>query len=438
MSRDRRITLGGIVALAALTALAATWPTLTGQLVRAKWSPTWADWLPRVTGWTPVAFLVAVVLVAAVPFADRARWRWLLVTAWAATWVWTMALALVDGRSGIATTFSLRSEYLSDAVQVESISQTFAEFVSRIPIGVTDNWTVHVAGHPIGALLLFVGLVRLGFDDPFSLGLLVLTVGTTAVAAVMVALRAVAGEAVARAAAPFLVLGPSAVFVGVSADGMFMAITAWGLAALAVAATSRTRAAVPLAVLSGVMLGAGVYLSYGLLLIGLIAVAILAAARAWRVLPWALWGALAVAAAFTVAGFAWWEAYPVLRERYHKGIASERPYSYWVWANFGAWAVCAGVGVGAGVAHGVRLLASRARLTPATRALLLVGGAGIGCLVLASLSGMSKAEVERIWLPFTPWVLCLLALLPTGHRRPVLALQAALALLTQHLLLSQW
>jgi hypothetical protein len=103
-----------------------------------------------------------------------------------------------------------------------------------------------VAGHPIGALLLFVGLVRLGFDDPFSLGLLVLTLGTTAVTAVMIALRAVAGESPARAATPFLVLGPAAVFVGVSADGVYMAITAWGLAALASAATSRTwRAAAP-------------------------------------------------------------------------------------------------------------------------------------------------------------------------------------------------
>lgn len=438
MSSDRRVTLGGIAALSALTALAATWPSLTGQLVRAKWSPTWADWLPRVTGWTPVAVIIAVVLLAAIPLADRARWRWLLVFAWAATWVWTMTLALVDGRSGIATTFAASTEYLADAVRVESVSQAFAEFVSLIPIGVTDNWGAHVAGHPIGALLLFVGLVRLGFDDPFSLGLLVLTLGTTAVAAVMVTLRAVAGEAVARAAAPFLVLGPSAVFVGVSADGMFMAITAWGLAALAVAATSSTRAAVPLAVLSGMLLGAGVYLSYGLLLIGLIALAIVAAARAWRVLPWALGGALAVAAAFTVAGFAWWEAYSVLRERYYNGIASERPYTYWVWANFGAWAICAGVGVGAGVAHGVRLLSNRADLTRASRALLLIGVSAIGCLVLASLSGMSKAEVERIWLPFTPWVLCLLVLLPTGHRRPVLALQVVLALLTQHLLLSQW
>ena len=39
----------------------------------------------------------------------------------------------------------------------------------------------------------------------------------------------------------------------------------------------------------------------------------------------------------------------------------------------------------------------------------------VACLiatVLADLSGMSKAEVERIWLPFSLWIVVLPALLP--------------------------
>jgi hypothetical protein len=436
MSAERRSTLLGIVALAAITALAAAYPVVAGQDVSGYWEPTWAEWLPRVTVWTPVAVIVAATLFAAAPFASRLRWRWLLPSAWCAAWVWTMALALVDGRAGIATVFSRREEYLIDARGVDSVSRTFAEFISRIPLDAPDAWTIHVAGHPIGALLLFVGLVRLGFDDPFSLGLLVLTLGTTASTAVMVTVRAVAGEGHARAVTPFLVLGPAAIFVGVSADGLYLAVTAWGLAALAAAATSSTGRSIPLAVLAGVLLGAGVYLSYGLPLMGLVALAVLVGAQAWRPLPWAIAGALAVAGAFTVAGFAWWEAYPVLRERYYAGAASARPYSYWVWADIGAWAVCAGVGAGAGVAHGLRLLGTRGDRR--TRAVLLLGGAGLACLLVATVSGMSKAEVERIWLPFTPWALCLLALLPASHRRPVLLLQVILALLTQHLLLSAW
>ena len=47
---------------------------------------------------------------------------------------------------------------------------------------------------------------------------------------------------------------------------------------------------------------------------------------------------------------------------------------------------------------------------------------------------MSKAEVERIWLPFVPWLLLSTALLPERWRRPVLGVQVVVALLVQHLL----
>ena len=51
------------------------------------------------------------------------------------------------------------------------------------------------------------------------------------------------------------------------------------------------------------------------------------------------------------------------------------------------------------------------------------GTGGSGCwsarallaVVLADLSGMSKAEVERIWLPFLPWVMLATAALPVGR-----------------------
>jgi methylthioxylose transferase len=63
---------------------------------------------------------------------------------------------------------------------------------------------------------------------------------------------------------------------------------------------------------------------------------------------------------------------------------------------------------------------------------LVVGAAAT--VVAADLSLMSKAEVERIWLPFMPWLLLGCALLPRHWRRPGLALQAVAALLMQHLL----
>ena len=59
-------------------------------------------------------------------------------------------------------------------------------------------------------------------------------------------------------------------------------------------------------------------------------------------------------------------------------------------------------------------------------------------IVAADLSGLSKAEVERIWLPFTVWFAAGAVLLPPPSRRGWLAVQAATALLVNHLLLTTW
>ena len=59
-------------------------------------------------------------------------------------------------------------------------------------------------------------------------------------------------------------------------------------------------------------------------------------------------------------------------------------------------------------------------------------------VVLADLSRMSKGEVERIWLPFVPWLLLSAVALPERWRRPALALQLVTALLVQHLLYTSW
>ncbi|WP_306745746.1 hypothetical protein [Saccharothrix yanglingensis] len=52
----------------------------------------------------------------------------------------------------------------------------------------------------------------------------------------------------------------------------------------------------------------------------------------------------------------------------------------------------------------------------------------------ADASGLGKVEVERIWLPFTVW----LVVLVPDRRRPWLAVQAVTALAVNHLLLTDW
>ncbi len=253
--------------------------------------------------------------------------------------------------------------------------------------------------------------------------------------AVMVTLRALGAESVARRAAPFLVFGPAAVWQCVSADAMFASVAAWGIAALAVAAVRRS---VALSLVAGLVLGYAVMLSYGLPLMGLLAVAVLVVARTWRPLPWALVGALVVLGVFTAYGFHYWDALPALHERQYEGVAKNRPPSYWWWGNLAALAFSAGPLAYAGVAA----LWSRTRETlsepDATRVVRWLTGATVLMVAAADASQASKGEVERIWLPFVPWLLITCALLPERWRRWGLVLQITLALAVQHLLFTGW
>jgi hypothetical protein len=349
-----------------------------------------------------------------------------------------LCLALVDGWAGIADVLDADIEYLQTARQVDDVGALLREFVSRIPKGSEGQWPVHVAGHPPGALLTFVLLVRLGLGTGGAAGMVVMILAASVPVAVMLTLRILGAERHARLAAPFLVAGPAAIWMAVSGDALFAAVAAWATCLLAAAATARRRTAgAALALASGLLYGWSVFLSYGLLLLGILAVGVLVAARAWRPLPWAVGGALVVVAAFAAGGFAWWEAYPVLVERYYAGIASERPYSYWVWANLAVLGFSAGPVAGAAVALAISRLRA-IRDGGALGALVVLAVAGIAMVLAADLSGMSKAEVERIWLPFVPWVLLGTALLPQRLRLPAFALQLGTGLLMQHIVFSQW
>ena len=64
---------------------------------------------------------------------------------------------------------------------------------------------------------------------------------------------------------------------------------------------------------------------------------------------------------------------------------------------------------------------------------------GIPIVAVAGLSGMSKGEVERIWLPFAMWVLPAAAVLGLGARRSQwLALQVVFTIGLQTLVRSPW
>jgi hypothetical protein len=74
------------------------------------------------------------------------------------------------------------------------------------------------------------------------------------------------------------------------------------------------------------------------------------------------------------------------------------------------------------------------RLEPST----LLPLAAVAAILVADVTGLSKAEVERIWLPFAVWLPAGAVLLPAPSRRGWLAIQAVTALLINHLVLTGW
>ena len=249
--------------------------------------------------------------------------------------------------------------------------------------------------------------------------------------------RVLADENTARSAAPFVAVAPTAIWIAVSADGYFAGVAAWGLALLALAARNAVRLPVLAGAGAGLLLGWGVFLNYGLGLIAIPAVAIVIAAKdlraALHALVPAVLVALVVVAAFAVAGFWWLDGYTLVQQRYWQGIALNRPFQYWSWANLASVVCAIGLGSVAGVARVFDLAAIKRR----SGVHLVVLGALLAILC-ADLSMLSKAETERIWLPFTIWLVAAAAVLPPRSHRWWLALNVGGALLLNHLILTNW
>ncbi|WP_206665763.1 hypothetical protein [Pedococcus bigeumensis] len=438
--------MSGVLVAVALFALAALVAHLPGIDVHAgSAAPLLAAWGPRVGVGTAPALALVWWSTTQHPWRATSTMGWgrLLTSVWALSLTWMLSLALIDGVAGVGGVLTHDSEYLVTARGVDDVGELLRSFVSRIPLSPNDHWPVHVAGHPPGALLFFVGLVRLGLGSGLSAGLVVCIVAATTPVAVAVTCRALGAEARVRSVLPLLAIGPFALWQAVSADAVFAAVAAWSIALVALAATaSRRSVAFGLAAAAGLALGGCVMLSYGLPLVGAVAVAVLAAVGGWRADLLRLAAAIAAAVTcvvlgFALAGFAYWDAYPVLHQRYWDGLASARPAAYWVWANLALLAVCAGPLLFGSLAVAGRRLVLSVRRPQDDPALTLVAGAFLAVLV-ADLSLMSKAEVERIWLPFVPWLLLSAVVLPVRWRRTALFVQAGLALLVQSLLVTPW
>lgn len=353
----------------------------------------------------------------------RLPWRRLLLVAFATSLLWAAALAFWDGGSGFTRSAASPVDYLRALPFIGDAPGAFLRgFVSGI-----DPLPSHVRAHPPGLVLALWGMDRVGLSGAAWAGALELLVGAATIPAVLVTTKDLAGDTVARVATPFLMLAPMAVFWG-SGDAVFMGVGAWAVALLVLATGREGRGADALALAGGAIAAIGLFLSYGLVLLGFVPIAIAVYRGRFRPLVVASIPIALVMAGSAAAGFWWIDGLNATRREYAESIARVRPYIYFVIANLAALAVALGPAVWVAV---VRLR---------DRALWVLVGAGLGAIVIANLSGLSKAEVERIWLPFMPWLIAATgaAFVSSRSRRGWLLAQVGWALALQMVVLSPW
>jgi methylthioxylose transferase len=373
--------------------------------------------VPFIGYWRPQADpLLAVTIacfagaVAAAPRLLRAR-PWVFgLAAFGMTLV--LRLALAAGGGGTAqwsvmfdpTGFEGPNEYLPALGALDFgagfFVDRFAELVPSLP--------VHAAGHPPGLLLV---LHALGIDSPGGMAALCIGVGALSAPLTYLVARAVLEEERARIAALLLAIAPGALLFGASsADAVYLTLGL--LAAWPLAAGRRVAGAVALAV--------GSFFAWSLLAVGAWAAIVTWRRDGWRaaLILAAVCGVGLVAFYALLYAATGFDPVGTLRsteEVYRAGIASSRPYWFWLFGSPVAFLVVLGLPI---TWLALRALARGDRLALAIFAVIAVAAVG----------GFTKAETERIWLFLAPFV-CLAAATERVPLRPVLAALAVQAVL---------
>lgn len=393
--RDRRppaelIAVGAWVLLVLATFVWGEYIIRSGRDMFVAAPPLTGQFAFRIKPWIGLSLIGAgLIVMFGQRVAGSLSWRWLLAASFVAAGAWAVLVAASTGPYQVVAPVLSKFEYLQDVSNVGASPISFlSHFVERIAA-----YTGHVRSHPPGMVLLLWAMARVGMSGPAWIAALEIAGGAAAVPAVLISVRSVADADTARRTAPFLILAPAVFTIATTADALYMGVGAWGVALLILATARTDRAGDRLALAGGLVFGAGLFLSYGLLPLLLVPLAVAVNRRRFRPLLVAALGVALVAAAFAAAGFWWVDGLLATRLQYLAGASRRRPYAYFLLADLAAFALMVGPAAFAGL--------SRLR----DRRIWLLVGAAIAAIALADLSGMSKAEVERIWLPYVPWVL---------------------------------
>jgi hypothetical protein len=289
----------------------------------------------------------------------------------------------------------------------------FAETVPALP--------VHAAGHPPGMLLT---LHALGIDSPGGMAALCIGVGALGVPLAYLVGRQVLDERGARIATLLLAFAPGALLFGAtSADAVYLTLgllAAWPLAV----ASWRARC------VGAVALAAGSFFAWSLLAVGAWA-AILALRREGRRAALALCALCGMALVafyallYAATGFDPIGTLRATEDVYRAGVASLRPYWYWLLGSPTAFLLVLGLPISW---YALRALAAGRTLAIA---ILVV-------LAVAAVMGFTKAETERIWVFFAPFVCLAAAARIDLPLRPLLALLAVQALVWEYAFDTIW
>ena len=391
------------------------WRVQSDPNVKLGAAPLVGQWHVRF-GWSLV--VAAAIAAVTVVVSPRFSYRQMLYAMPMLAVGFALSLAASDGLPHVLDPVVHPTEYWGNLATLPPAGRMLHDY------GTVDflvRYSVHAKGHPPGFLLVLKGLDAIGLGRPWVAGALSYLGIAFVPVAVLETVRRLSDRVAACRIAPFLVVTPYMVWMGTSADAFYAAVGAGGVL-LIVVSRDRWWVGFP----AGVVLGALLFGTYGgALFLLLPAFVLFGSRRAWlRPAFAAAAGGAVVTLAFRLAGFWWFDGATTTKQFYWWGTAHFRPWHYFLIANLGA----------AVIAVGPATVVALGRLRD-RRLWLIVGGALV-CIVVADLSQYSKAEVERIWLIFYPWLIPAVAVLPRPRRW--LGAQAMFALALQTVLVSKW
>ena len=426
--RERPHALG--VALAGFTVIVATivYGLATGsERLGTPLPPFLYDWDPEVGVLAPVAVAVLALGVVLAPRLHAPALSPLAFGATALALALALRLGVAVARDGVLgwygvyaePSFEAANEYLPALPALDfglrAFLDTFAEIATALP--------VHAAGHPPG---LLATMHLLGIDSAQGMAALTIGAGALSVPLTYALARRLLDETRARTATLLYAFAPSAVLHGAtSADALYAT-----LALLAVVALVSAHRRISLTLGPAALALASLF-SYANLAVGAFATLIVARRDGLRrALLLAVTSAaglgLAYALLHLVSGFDPFGALASTATVYGEGIASRRPYAFWLLGSPVAFLVAAGVPL---AWLGLRALGARETVAVSLFAVVAI----------SALLGYSKAETERIYLFLVP-LLCLAAasVLPERRLTAVLGALAIQALAMELALLTVW